>query len=227
MYVSSLRKTFRSVSRPDTKIEIRGLSDDGVPSGEDIYWHNHPRINADFVELAKRLRPREFDGIIIGDVGMVGAKYALRELLDIPVIHAGESGLSLTQLLGTRFMMLTYDEKIAAWLLRVLREHDLERRCVSIRVVDVDVGKVISGRYVKMIYGRMTKEAKDSIAKDRAEVIFVASAGFAGLADHLRKRVNAPVVDPVEAAVKIAEMLVDLKKTKNLYHSKVSTWRYP
>jgi len=65
------------------------------------------------------------------------------------------------------------------------------------------------------------------VEKDGAEVIVLGSAGFVGLADYLRVRIDAPVVDAVEAGVKYIEMLVDLYKSKRLLQSRVGTYMSP
>ena len=38
----------------------------------------------------------------------------------------GEASLLLAQVLGQNFSILTYDDKIAAWIDRFVREHHLE-----------------------------------------------------------------------------------------------------
>ena len=45
------------------------------------------------------------------------------------------------------------------------------------------------------------------------------------MADYLRKRIDAPVVDPIETGVKFAEIMVDLHKSKGLLQSKVLTYK--
>ncbi len=78
---------------------------------------------------------------------------------------------------------------------------------------------------MEKIYRRIFETTKEAIEVDRADVILLASIGFVGLADYLRKNVPAAVVDPVETGVKFAEMLVDLHKSKGVLQSKALTYK--
>ena len=93
------------------------------------------------------------------------------------------------------------------------------------RPANISLGEMIGRGQMARIYRKLLAEAKRAISEDRAEVLVNASTGFVGLADYLRKRIDAPVVDAAEAGVKFAEMLADLKKTKNVYQSKVACYR--
>ena len=63
------------------------------------------------------------------------------------------------------------------------------------------------------------EESVKAIEEDGADAICLGCAGMVEFTSDLEKRLNVPVFDGVTAAVKVAEALVDLKKTtnKNLY----------
>lgn len=224
-YFAALKNSIKEVARPDTEVEIRGLSEKVMEELEMIYWYSHPQVVVDMMVEAKKAERDGFDAVVIGCVGAVEAEFCLKEVLDIPVAGVSESCFLLVQMLGPNFSMLTYNDKVAAWLRRTLRDYDLESKCVSIRPAGVELEELLSREAEHKVKEKMLAEAKKAINEDKAEVILVASAGFVGLADYIRQGVEAPVVDPVEAGIKFAEMLVDFKKTKNLYHSKVATYR--
>lgn len=224
-FFHSLEATIEGVKRRDTSVEIITLPDSLPEEGEMAYWYAHPKMFSAMIVAAKRAEKAGFDGVIVGCVGATDAEYGVKEVLDIPVVGVGEAALLLAQVLGQNFAILTYDGKVAAWVDRLLRERHLEDFCVSVRPANVTLAEMMARGALPKIYRRILKEARAAIVEDRAEVIVNGSTGFAGLADYLRKRVAAPVIDPVESGVKFAEMLVDLKKAKNLYQSKVASFR--
>lgn len=224
-YFASLQKEMDDISRTDTRIEVRGLSDRVPDQSEMVYWYSHSVVVEEMIEQARKAEKEGFDAAIIGCFGNVEAEYALKEVLDIPVVGVTEAGFLLACALATRFSMVAYNRKVVPWLERTIREYSLEDRLCSIRTIDVELEKVLARRAAKQIEKRMLEEASKAIWEDRAEAVILASAGMVGEAEHIGKKLNVPVIDPVEASIKFAEMLVDLKKKRNLYHSKIACWR--
>jgi len=213
-----VEEIIKEVVRPDTTFEI-GFLPEGLPYlKEGMYWYAQPRLYGEMVAVAKKAEKDGFDAVVIGCVGSTPAEYGAKEALDIPVVGIGESAFLLAQILGQNFALLTYNRKVAAWLDKVIREHHLEDICVSIRSADVEWHDFIEGG--TGFYQRILEQAKKAIDEDRTDVIIPASGGFAGLAQYLRKYVKAYVVDPIEAGVKFAEVLSDLKKATDLYQSR-------
>ena len=225
MLLQALDDAIKKVARDDTEIEIWGLPENVFDMSEGIYTYAHSNVTTGMIYRAKKAERKGFDGVIIGEVGAVEAEYALKEILSIPVIGASESCFLLGLALGVNFSILTYSDKAYAWLYRTVRDYGLEKKCVSIRQADIPEDDLTTRDAMDKIYKKLLEEANRAIKEDRAEVILLASVGFAGLADHLRKRISAPVVDPVEAGVKFAEMLVDLNKSKGLLHSKLLSYK--
>jgi len=214
-----------AVKREDTQVEVLGILGKMPSQAEMVYWYAHPFMTLGMVRRVAELTPGEYDGVIIGDVGGQEAEYALKELLDIPVVCVGQACFLLAHTLGRNFSILTYNDKVAAWLERILREYGFTSRCVSIRPAGIELSSALSRETEQEMYDQLLNQAKRALADDHAEVIVNGSAGFVGLAERLRHDLPVPVVDPVEAGVKFAEMLVDLTKAVGLYHSKVSTWK--
>jgi allantoin racemase len=224
-FFAALESSIRSVARPETSFEIWGIEGPLPEEDEMAYWYVHPKVFSGMIGNAKRAEKAGFDGVVIGCVGATDAEYGAKEVLNIPVVGIGESCLLLAQILGQNFSILTYNNKIAAWIDRLVSEHHLKDRCVSVRPANISLGEALGRDAIAQIREKMLTQAKRAIEEDRAEVIVNASAGFVGMADYLRKKVSAPVVDAVESGVKFAEMLVDLRKTKGLLQSKVASFQ--
>ena len=225
-YFEALKSTIDSVKRPDSIFEIKGLSGEIPEEEEVIYWYAHPFITVGMIKLVREVGIENYDGVLIGCVGSHEAEYSLKEILDIPVVGVGEACFNLAQLLGRSFSILTYNRKVAAWLERSIREYRVQDWCVSIRPAGIELLDALK-LSAEEIGERFLVQAREAVEKDGAEVIVLGSAGFVGLADYLRERINAPVVDAVEAGVKYIEMLVDLYKSKRLLQSRVGTYMSP
>jgi len=224
-FFKELNRSMKEVARPDTHIEIRGMSDKIFDMSEALYWYAHSRVVNDMVDKVKTAEREGFDGVIIGCVGAVEAEYVLKEILTIPAVGVSESSFLVALALGANFSILTYSDKAYAWLYRTVREYGLEGRCVSLRQADIPLNDLLKRGSVEKIYEKILEKASEAIKVDRADVLLLGSIGFAGLADYLRKRVAAAIVDPVETGVKFAEMLVDLHKSKGLLQSKALTYK--
>ena len=226
-YFKKKKKTIECVKREETEVDIKGLEGKTPEEEEVIYWYSHPYITVGMIEIARKLKTEDYDGVLIGCVGSHEAEYSLKELLDIPVIGIGEACFGLSQLLGRSFSILTYNRKVQAWLERSLEEYRVKDWCASIRPIGLELmdALMLSSEETG---DKFLTQAEEAIKKDGAEVIVLGSAGFAGLADYLRKSLkNVPVIDPVETGIKYIELLVDLHRSRGILQSKVGTYMGP
>jgi len=53
----------------------------------------------------------------------------------------------------------------------------------------------------------------DKYYDNNSNVVILSSAGFANMASLIREHIHIPVVDPVESAIKIAEILISMRKS--------------
>jgi len=148
------------------------------------------------IELAKNWKG--IDALVISCAGDPGVK-ELKEILDIPVIGAGESTALLAQRYGDTFGVLGITKEIP----RVYKE------ILGSNIVGTcDVEDVASTLDLMNEHGRKKVIEKAIELKKRgAQVIALACTGMAtiGIAKELEEVCNIPVIDPV-----IAEGLIAL-----------------
>lgn len=153
----------------------------------------------------------EFDAAIIaafGDPGLFGA----RELFDMPVVGMAEAAMLTACMLGKRFAIVTFAQALGPWYQECVESHGLTGRLAGIRMLD--------GRFTSVSDVQDEKEqllvdlANQAVTEDEADVVILAGAPLAGLADKVKDRIPVPVVDQIAAAVKQAEALVSLKVRK-------------
>jgi len=119
---------------------------------------------------------------------------AAREMVDIPVIGPRQASILLGSMLGKKVCVIPPP-------LPVL---DLRK----------NLGKTIEA----------IKEAiKIAIEKNGADTFVLGCMGLFGLGKMLREELDVPVIDPAEAALKMAEIMVEL----NLRHSRLAYPKYP
>lgn len=143
-----------------------------------------------------------------GDPGLFGA----RELFDIPVVGMAEAAMLAALMLGRRFALVTFARALGPWFEDCVAMHGLTGRCAGIRMLDGPVGSV--GAVAEDKEDLLVALARRAVDEDDADVVILAGAPLAGLAGRVAERIPVPVVDPIAAAVKMAEALVALQPRK-------------
>lgn len=154
---------------------------------------------------------RQVDAAIIaafGDPGLLGA----RELFDIPIVGMAEAAMLAACMLGRRFAIVTFARALGPWYQECVDMHGLSGRCAGIRMLDTAIASVPDVQDEKE--AMLVDLANRAVIEDGADVIILGGAPLAGLAQKVRDRITVPLVDQVQAAVKMAEMLVALKPRK-------------
>ena len=150
-----------------------------------------------------------------------------RTLVSIPVVGPGESALHLACMLGYRVGIIETTgtpvdhlhgkgtNRAQQWV----RRHGLSERVISIRTVPMVVEDLRVDAEVTL--DAMYQASLIAIEQDGAEVLILGCTGMTGYAEELQKKLDVPVVEPLVAALKIAEMLItmELKQSKLAFPS--------
>jgi len=199
----------------DVELAVRAL-DRGSATIESYYDEYVGAM--DIVEKALKAREEGFDAVVI-DCFMNPMMEGLRELLDIPVVGAGEAALHIASMLGDNFSILDPDPPHRTYSHRVVAAAGLTHKLRSVRYLDLGVAGLSGG--FDAVLGRMVEEAVKAVEEDGAHVIVFGCTGMRSYAEKLAQEMEAygvPVVEPITAAVGVAETLVRL----GLSHSKAS-----
>lgn len=162
----------------------------------------------------------EYDAVIQAGYGEHGRE-GLQELLTVPVVDITEAAASTAMYLGRSYSVVTTLDRTVPLIEDRLILAGLHDRCASVRSSGLGVLELESDpeRAVEAIVA----EARIAVEQDRAEVIVLGCGGMAELKDRVVDRCGVPVVDGVQAAVAVAEGLVNLGLTT----SKVRTYAPP
>jgi allantoin racemase len=175
--------------------------------------------SAVFLEMLAEKRGT-FDAAIcaaFGDPGLGGA----RELFDFPLVGMAEAAMLVACTLGRSFGIVSFSKSLEPWFAEIVAWHGLSGRCAAIRTLDEAFTSIDDVQAEKEQV--LVDLANRTVANDQADVIILAGAPLAGLANKIREQVSVPLVDGIQAAVTMAEGLVRL----NLRKATAGTFRRP
>ncbi|MBI3199288.1 MAG: Asp/Glu/hydantoin racemase [Rhodospirillales bacterium] len=161
-----------------------------------------------------------FDAAIVaafGDPGLGGA----RELFDFPVVGMAEAAMLMACTLGRRFAIVSFAKALEPWFAEIVEWHGLSGRCTAIQMLDsafTSINDVAEEKEQLLV-----DLANRVVTHNGADVVILAGAPLAGLANKIRERVPVPLVDGIQAAVTMAEGLVRLNPRK----ATAGTYRRP
>jgi allantoin racemase len=154
---------------------------------------------------------RDADAIIVaafGDPGLGG----LRELASVPVVGLAEAAMLTACMLGRKFSIVTFARSLGPWYRECVAYHGLEERLAAIRMANAPFTSL--DLVQDELADTIADIAERTVREDEADVIILAGAPLAGLADKIRDRVSVPLVDGVAAAIRQAETLAALRFRK-------------
>jgi len=213
----SIEETARGCARPGTEI-VAVSPKCGPISIEDYY--DEALATVGVIEEVKTGMKEKFDGFIIACFGDPGL-YASRELTESPVVGIAEASFLMACMLGYKFSILSSMDRFKAAKEELLSKYGLVDRCASIRCANVHVLDFEMDK--EKAKDALFRAGKQAVEEDRAEVLCLGCAGMGGLDQELELALGVPVIDPVVAAVKMIEGIIDYgKKT-----SKVMTFQPP
>lgn len=170
----------------------------------------------EIIDMAINAEKQGYDAVVLycfSDPAIV----ACREVLNIPVIGAGQAALLTACGIGYNFSLLATEEA------RIPEKKNF------INSLGISMDRLASIRSVRLSYEEMdnnkektlsllTEIARKCIAEDNAEVIVLGCLSLLGMGEELSRRIHVPVIDPAYNAVCTAESYV----AQRLAHSKKS-----
>jgi allantoin racemase len=156
---------------------------------------------------ALRRRAQTPDAIIVGCFSDPGLA-ALRELFDCPVVGPFEASFHLAAQLGARVGVVTILESVVPMLDRLAWGMGLAVRYAGTAAIDIPVLELKDDS--ARVAARVVEAGRDLVARRDADVLVLGcmSLSFLGVAEHARKQLGVPVVNPAMCALKTAESLV-------------------
>lgn len=188
------------VVHPGTAVTV--VNPDSGPFSIETAEHREmaaPRV----VSLVRDNRAQGYDAYVLGcfdDIGLVEA----RALAGVPVVGTCEAGIAAARTLANRFAIITTVHSAVPGIHDVLRRYGADGIC-TVRAAGVGVADAAANG--AQAEARLLAAIRQAIETDGAQAILLGSGGLAGKAPGLRRTVPVPVIDGIQAAVKMAEGL--------------------
>ncbi len=225
-YAEALQAHFKKVARPDTQVVMHGMNNQTYNTnypGTDIrhaymqYLHGNQ-----FVMGGISAEEQGFDAYAL----MTIPEPALREtrsIVDIPVVGYGESAYLSSMMLGQRVGVLLFITEMAPIIKenaeRVIPLH----RFAGVKPVGFTFNDVLKAfDQPDELLSRFQDSARSIIAAG-ADVIIPGEAPLCVLLakNGLNRVDNVPILDALGATIKMAESMVDLRRTSGIKPSQV------
>ena len=206
-------------ARPDTVISAVCL-DKGPASVESFYEDAvaAPGVIARAVEAERD----GVDAVIIDCMNDPGLE-AAREAVSIPVIGAAQASMMMASILAHKFSVVSTAARDVYPVELLIRRYGLKDKYASTRWVDIPVLDL--GEDDDKLLAALTTASVEAIRQDGAHAIVFGCTGMKGMAGQLEGNLKAQgldaiVIDPSLAALKWAEMLIDLgmSQSRLSYH---------
>lgn len=209
-YDALIAETLAPSLRTGSEVEIRHL--ENAPRNIDFYVPKH-LVEVDVLRAVRAAEADAFDALVIGccyDPALTQA----RELTDMPVVGPLEASASLARLFGHRFAVVTDHTKAVPEIEDRIRLYGLEPNCRSVTAIDW---------YIDDMIGDPDAVARDAHARclevmerGGAEVVVLGCTIVSACYERAVLRGAAElsdlaIVNPNLMAVKVAELLADLR----------------
>jgi allantoin racemase len=209
-YDELIASTLLPSLRSSTEVEIRHLAH--APRDIDYYAAKH-LAETEIMAAAVAAEREGFDAFVIGccyDPALTQA----RELTEMPVVAPLEASVLLSRLFGHRFSVVTDHRKAVPELEDRVRVYGIEANCRSVRAIDW---------YVDDMVGDPDAVARDAydrcvevMESDGAETVVLGCTIIAACYERAVLRgadelATAAIINPNLMAVKVAELLADLR----------------
>lgn len=224
-----LKQLARKVVRPDTEVNLAHVD---KFCGSVMYPYLEMLNVGTMVDRALKAEKQGYDAVMMGcflDPGL----QQVRGLVDIPVTFPFESSMLLAQMLGRKMAIVTTIEESIPILEQKVHFYGLESKMISnkpIRVIEYwePLLECFQGRSERLV--RDFEKASLGCIGDGADVI-IAGCVYLGAALTLAgycevSNSGVPTVDVATTALKMAELLTDLRRTVGLTRSTSKTSIY-
>ncbi|MEI6383575.1 MAG: aspartate/glutamate racemase family protein [Betaproteobacteria bacterium] len=224
-YQQAIEKHIKKVVRPGTQVEVHGLKPGTYPTnypGTDIAYSSLYTMHAlQWFTQAIKSQDQSFDAFAMCTLPNPFIR-EIRTLVDIPVVGYGEASFHTACMLGQRFGVLIFIDRMVPLYKEQVGIYGLESRCTGIEPVgftfhDVlkawnDPGELIE-RFEKSAMKLVEQGADVIIPGEMPMNILLATHGINRVKD-------VPILDGMAVTLKMAETFVDLKQSIGLSQSR-------
>lgn len=211
------QKIIDAVARSGTTVDLAHLPEGYFSMPIGTYEEAYNAIG--MVQTAYRAEKKGYDAFLIGCALDPGLR-AARAMLSIPVLAPTESAAHLASMLGNKFSIIVFEPGLRVILENKIREYGLGDKLASVRChpefIEQPSFELMFGgeegqkKFIELATAEMSRAVKE----DGAEALILGCIiSSTVLKMHGVYEIDgAPVIDSVAAEIKMAEILVDLRR---------------
>ncbi len=224
-YAEAMRVHIKKVVRPDTEVVMHGQLPGTYPSnypGTDLgfaaLYHLH---GAQWIVQALKAQREGFDAYAMATLPNPLIR-EIRSLVDMPVIGYGEASMHMACMLGHRFGMLVFIDKMIPLFHEQIAGYGLTSRCAGVRPVGFTFQEVLPAfTHPGPVLERFHESAR-ALIRDGAEVIVPGEMPLNILlaTNGITQVDGVPVIDGIAITMKLTECFVDLRQSVGMKQSR-------
>lgn len=225
-YADTLKTHLKKIARPDTEVVMHGQRKGTYPAdypGDDLAYSSLFWMHSNqWVAYAINAQDQGYDAYAMCTMPNPMIR-EIRTLVDIPVTGYGESAAHMACLLGQKFGVLTFIPQFPQMYAQRIKDYGLDSRCAGVRWCGFTFRDVLDGYSNPGPLMERFKDAVRQFAKDTGcdtvisgsmpLSVLVASQGIGRVDD-------IPIVDGLAATIKMAEMMVDMRRNSGITASR-------
>lgn len=203
-------------NKPDKQHTSNFKSTNTTITVENIEYGSHSlesefdvTLNSPYVLKLAKAERKNYDGMIINCFLNPGLD-AVREIVDIPVVGPGYASIYIACDLGDQFSILGLSQKRKSHpygYRKLARSAGVESRLSSVQLLPIPVLELKEDKKRTM---NALINAGEKAKNKGADVLILGCTGLTGFSKQLNEKLNLPVVDPLVAALKFTEILIDM-----------------
>jgi Asp/Glu/hydantoin racemase len=225
-YADAMAAHARKVLRPDTELVLHGQIKGTYPAdypGDDIgYGYTYWIHGNQWIAAARAAERDGFDAYAMCTLPNPMLREA-RAMVDIPVIGLGETTFHMATMYGQRFAVMLFIDRMIPLYREQMRLYGLEARCAAIRPSGIGFRDVLAGfANPAPVIDRILETARRIIREDGADVIVPGEVPMNMLlaCNGITRVDDVPFMDSFATTLKIAELMVDLKRATGILPSR-------
>jgi len=220
-YRRALEERLTTVCEPGTEVVLHGMAPHTYRSsypGADIRYLYFQHLHTiQILESVKRAEAEGFDAFVLCTFPDTGFEVA-RTLVDIPVVGLGFASMHMAAYLGSRFGIVCFIPELAPLYAANAVRYGLRELAGPVVPIGLSFEEILRGfEDPAPVVEAFDRTVRD-IAGEGVDVVIPAEAvlGVLLAREGVSRVDEIPVVDTVAAAIKMAEVLVTLKRTSGM-----------
>lgn len=222
-YWNRLRAHVARIAAPSTTIDINGITPYDSYVHPLVEW----RCGREMISNAIRAEREGYDAFIVGHFQDTGL-YEARAAVDIPVIGLGEASMLHACTLGQHIALVSLKHGYEPWFRHQITKYGLQSRVTGMHRLHADPELYAAAwtdpAKTEALYAALRPQL-EAIIEEGAEVLIPSGGGPATLLSSIGRILDAPVLDGVAVAIKMAETAASLKQLSGLAISRSGEFR--